>query len=162
MHDSIPEDVVGEDDLCTIYKGRAVGKDGDRQLLALKGLDGGVAEPGREDDIVGHEVVLQDLLDGSLVGLLEDGADALKRGVVGYEDGEVGNVEQSRVVAGQAKVDVQVGSAQGAVEVGVAGAVGEELERGAESDDLVNLVDDDALAEFDVLHDEGQYFCFEK
>lgn len=127
MHNSVPENVVGEDDLCTIHKGRAIGEDGHRQLIALEGFDSGVTELGREDDIVGHEVVLQDLLDGSLVGLFKDGPDALKGGVVGYEDGEVGDVEQRRVVAGEAKVDVQVRSAQGAVEVGVASAVGEEL-----------------------------------
>lgn len=97
-------------------------------------------------------MVGQDLSQRVQISTLEHGANRLKGGVVGHKDCEIGNVQLvSRVITGVAKVVRQVGRGERGVEVEEAVATGEKLEGGAEIEGTVNLVDDDAVAKFDIL-----------
>lgn len=106
-------------------------------------------------------MVRQDLPQRVQISTLEHGTNRLKGGVVGHKDCEIGNVQLiSRVIADVAEVVRQIGRGERGVEVEEAVAAGEELEGGTEIEGTVNLVDDDAVAEFDILDMVSIYPCW--
>jgi hypothetical protein len=149
--DTVEKDVVGEDNLCVVDVDRAIRENGNGQVVALERRHGDVAQRRRENDVVGDEVVLEDFLERGLVGSLEYGANVLEGCVGGHECGEVGDVEACLLGSIETEFDVEVGSFKRGVQGEVSSAVCEELEWGSEGEYGVDLVNGDALAQFDVL-----------
>lgn len=162
VRDAVVENRVGICDACVVHPSGAVRKDSEDEIIALERFDCNVAQGRGEDDVVRDDVVLEDFLEGSLISGCDDGADVLEGLVGGHEYGEVREVQSVVVCAGEAKVDVQAGGFEGAVEAEVAGAVGEELERGAEGEYGVDFVDGYTLAEFDVCLCNGGNSLFSR
>lgn len=162
VRDPIVQDGVGERDPGVVDPGRSVRQHGEGQVRALQRLDRRAAPGRREDDVVGDEAIPKHLAERLRVGRRDHGADGLEGGVLGHEDGAVGNgeVADRLVGAGQAETEAQLGRLEGAAHGQVAGAVEEELERGAAGEDGVDLVDGDAVAQFDVLFFFFFFFSF--
>lgn len=90
VHDTIVQDCVGKCDSCVVDPGRAVRQYRECEIGALQRRHGDVTERGREDDIVGNDVVGEDFLECRDVCGLKHGANVRERFVGGDEDGVVG------------------------------------------------------------------------
>ena len=155
MGDAVEQNHIGIHNLGAIDPGTTILRHGKRQIISLQAGQSDIGQVGREDDVPDH-VVTQHVLQRLNVGALENGANGLKRSVVGHKDGKVGDVELVRVVVAKvAKVVGQVGGAQGGVEVEQAVAAGEELQGGAETEGVVDLVDNDIVPDLDVLKEKA-------
>lgn len=151
MGNTIEQQSIGEKDLGTVHPSTSILSNSKSQIGALKAGNADIGQAGREEDVV-DDVVLQDLLEGLEISARKNGTDVLKGRVVGDEHSEVGDVEKvGGVGADVAKVVGQLGGVHGGVEVEQVVAASEQLERRAEAERLVDLVDDDGVANFDVL-----------
>ncbi|KAI6772770.1 hypothetical protein HG530_003728 [Fusarium avenaceum] len=148
---TVEQQSIGEKDLGTVHPSTSILSNSKSQIGALKAGNADVGQAGGEEDVV-DDVVLQDLLEGLEISARKNGTDVLKGRVVGDEHSEVGYVEQvGGVGADVAKVVGQLSGVHGGVEVEQVVAAGEQLERRAEAERRVDLVDDDRVANFDVL-----------
>lgn len=100
VRDAIVEDVISERDARVVHPRRAVWQDSEDEIIALEGWDRDVTQRSREDDVIGDDVVLEHLLQSSLVSRRDNRADVLERVVGGHEDGVVGEIECVAVGAG--------------------------------------------------------------
>lgn len=125
--DAVVKDGVRVSDACVVDPSRAIWQNSEDEIISLQRRNGNIAQRSREDDVVGDDVVLEHLLQCSSVRRCDDGSDVLESIIGGYKDGIVGEVQCVAVGTGQAKVNVETGGFEGAIQAQVAGAVGEEL-----------------------------------
>ena len=128
MCNTVVKNVVGEDDLRVVHISGAIGQDSEGQARALERRNRDIAQGWGENDVVGDDVQLKNLLERGQIGCLEHGANILEGHIVGDENSEVGEVEAWDICASQADVDSKLACFQCCVHGFVACSPGEELE----------------------------------
>jgi hypothetical protein len=89
VRNAVVEDAVCEHNLCVVDVCGTVRQDCECEVGTLKRWDGHIAQRRREDDVVGDDVVCEDILEGLHVHRLDDGANVGEGIVGGDKDGEV-------------------------------------------------------------------------
>ena len=105
VRDTVVQDGVGERDPRIVHPGRTIGQNSKRQVSALETRDCNVAKRRGEDDVVGDDVVGENLLERFNVHRFEHGANVREGFVGGDEDGVVGQIQGLSIGSGQAKLD---------------------------------------------------------
>ena len=108
MGNTIVKNVVGEDDLCVVHPGGAVRQDSERQVSALKSWHSHVAQGGREDDVVGDDVVSENILNCREFCSSEHRANRSESVVSRNEDGVVGEIETRCVGSSKGNVEAKI------------------------------------------------------
>lgn len=103
--DTVEQDGVGERDSCIVDPCRTVGQHSEREVSALERWHSDIAERRRENDVVGDDMVCENLLERCHICGLEHGANVGESLVGGNEDGVVREVETLLIGSSQTKVN---------------------------------------------------------